>query len=121
MPDLFTAKESNIILQDYQRLNYESELENNFPMETDEMLTEHPLDTVHNEDLPPEQRNMQEKSIVLAPYNSIIKLDDTFDESDDVKFEPKAIKFGKLVRDINRQYEQNNNADLDNGVINEAV
>jgi hypothetical protein len=31
------------------------------------------------------------------------------------------LKFSKKVREINRQYEQNNNADLDNGVINDAV
>ena len=35
--------------------------------------------------------------------------------------ESHAIKYGKRVREINRVYEQNNNADLDNGVINEAI
>ena len=36
-------------------------------------------------------------------------------------FEPKAIKFGKQVREINRAYEQNNNAELDNGIINQVI
>ena len=33
----------------------------------------------------------------------------------------KIIKYSKLCRDLNRQYEQNNNADLDNGVYNAFV
>jgi hypothetical protein len=33
-----------------------------------------------------------EKSVVLAPYNSFINLDDTLEE-EDIDFEPKAIKF----------------------------
>lgn len=38
-----------------------------------------------------------------------------------VDFEPKAIKFDRRVRDVNRQYEENNNEDLDNGVVNLAL
>ena len=41
--------------------------------------------------------------------------------SDSIEIESRAIKFGKNVREINRQYEQNNNADLDNGVVNEQL
>mgnify|MGYP006083255885 CR=1 FL=1 len=33
----------------------------------------------------------------------------------------KIIKFSKKCRDLNREYEQNNNADLDNGVYNAFV
>jgi hypothetical protein len=33
----------------------------------------------------------------------------------------KVIKFAKKCREKNRIYEQNNNADLDNGVYNECV
>jgi len=32
-----------------------------------------------------------------------------------------VIKFGVRVKDIDRQYEQNNNQDLDNGVFNEFI
>jgi hypothetical protein len=56
---------------------------------------------------------------VLAPFNSLISLNDTLEDSPLV--ESNAIKYGKRVREINRVYEQNNNADLDNGVINEAI
>lgn len=86
------------------------------------MLTEHPLDTIQNDDLPPEKRNICEKSIVLAPYNSQVKLDDTLEQDDfEIKFEPKAVKFKKKVKELNRQYEQNNNAELDNGIINQVI
>ncbi len=52
----------------------------------------------------------------------MIKLDDTLeDEDDSIKFEPKAVKFGRNVRELNRVFEQNNNADLDNGIINEDL
>lgn len=33
----------------------------------------------------------------------------------------QIIRFGVWVKDIDRQYEQNNNQDLDNGVFNEFV
>lgn len=33
----------------------------------------------------------------------------------------KIIKFSKRCRDLNREYEENNNADLDNGVYNAFV
>jgi hypothetical protein len=56
---------------------------------------------------------------VLAPFNSLISLNDTLEDLPFV--ETHAIKYSKKVREINRVYEQNNNADLDNGVINEAI
>lgn len=33
----------------------------------------------------------------------------------------KIIRFAPKVKDLDRQYEQNNNADLDNGVYNQFV
>lgn len=56
---------------------------------------------------------------MLAPFNSLISLNDTLEDLPLI--ESHAIKYGKRVREINRVYEQNNNADLDNGVINEAI
>ena len=50
-----------------------------------------------------------------------MSLNDTLEEGDQYVLETNAIKFGRRVRELNRQYEQNNNADLDNGVINEAI
>jgi hypothetical protein len=63
---------------------------------------------------------------VLAPFNSTMSdLNENgepknFVLSDSIKelIMPKnIIKFGARVRDIDKQYEINNNADLDNGVF----
>lgn len=56
---------------------------------------------------------------MFAPFNSMVNLDDTLDDLM-LDFEPKAIKFDRKVREINRQYEENNNEDLDNGVQNQC-
>ena len=76
-------------------------------------------------------KNSSSKSIIFAPFNSSVS---DFDEdhpenfkwSDDVVelLEPKKskiIRFAKKCRDLNRQYEANNNADLDNGVYNAFI
>lgn len=116
MSDLFTEKERSIFMQDYKRL-YGEQAE-----EASEFLTEHPLETIDQDDLPPEERNYHEKSYILAPYNSIMNLDDTQEDITLMaQFEHCAIKFLKNVRDVNRNYEQNNNADLDNGVICDVI
>ena len=80
------------------------------------LLTQYPLET---DDLSPERQNIKDKSFVLAPFNSMVNLDDTLDDLM-LDFEPKAIKFDRKVREINRQYEENNNEDLDNGVQNQC-
>ena len=85
-------------------------------METDALLTEFPLET---DDFPIEEQNVKDKSFVLAPFNSIQGLDDTLEDLM-IDFEPKAIKFDRKVRAINREYEENNNEDLDNGVMQQA-
>lgn len=54
----------------------------------------------------------------MAPFNSQVCPDDTLEDLMMLAdFEPKAIKFDRNVRELNRVYEQNNNADIDNGVI----
>ena len=73
-------------------------------------------------------KNCETKSVILAPFNSTksnlqeevegqelppVELSDSIKEL----IEPsRIIKFGPRVRDIDKQYEINNNADLDNGV-----
>ncbi len=56
------------------------------PVETDALLTEYPLET---DDLSPERQNIKDKSVVLAPFNSMVDLDDTLDDLM-LDFEPKA-------------------------------
>ena len=76
-------------------------------------------------------KNISEKSIIYAPFNSSFT---DFDEDQPHLFKwpeevvelmqpkrSKIIKFSKRCRDLNREYEENNNADLDNGVYNAFV
>jgi len=111
--DVFTEKEKDLVLRDYRRLNPQ------IKKDEEVLITEYNLETAGNEDEPEDQRNIMDKSYVLAPFNSFVCLNDTLEE------EPETvggvIRFGKKVREVNRKYEENNNADLDNGVINQAV
>jgi hypothetical protein len=82
-------------------------------------------------------RNNEEKSLILAPFNSIKsmfieqpnqpakeKSPEPFKWPDEIVrmiMPRRVIKFAKKCREKNRIYEQNNNADLDNGVYNEFV
>jgi hypothetical protein len=86
-----------------------------------DMFTEHMLDSTQNTVI----KNCQTKSVILAPFNStrsdLKEQEESQPEelSDSIKalIAPRnIIKFGPRVRDIDRQYENNNNADLDNGV-----
>ena len=78
-------------------------------------FTEHALDSVNNSIL----KNSETKSVILAPFNSTksdLGQHSLPDSIRDLIEDRKIIKFGPRVRDIDRQYEINNNADLDNGV-----
>lgn len=84
------------------------------------MFTEHCLDSINNSIM----KNSETKSVILAPFNSTKSNlngpeEVPFELSESIKElieDRKIIKFGARVRDIDRQYEINNNADLDNGV-----
>ena len=65
-------------------------------------------------------KNVSTKSVILAPFNSTRS---HIDEEHhlrksivDMLVDRKAIKFAAKAKEIDRQYEQNNNAELDNGV-----
>ena len=86
------------------------------------MFTEHMLDTTQNT----MTKNCETRSVILAPFNSTKSNVDAngnihnFVLSESVKAlieTRKIIKFGPRVREIDKQYEINNNADLDNGVF----
>jgi len=59
----------------------------------------------------------------LAPFNSTkSNLDESFSLSDSIKelIQSKScLKFAARVREIDKQYEVNNNAELDNGVYHD--
>lgn len=115
--EVYTEKEKSIILREYQRLNPAFKCQ----LDPDEVLfTEHRLETETSATNLP--KNCQEKSHVLCPFNSYKSVDkDKHQLLGDIQIVPRGfLKFGKNVRAINRQYEEDNNADLDNGVINKA-
>ena len=73
-------------------------------------------------------KNLTTKSVILAPFNSPIT--EGNEDLDQYKMLPgvevfankaRVVKYGIRVKDIDRQYEQNNNQDLDNGVFNNFV
>lgn len=65
---------------------------------------------------------MSSKSIILAPFNttksklSLASVDQTVKEL--MVEKGMIIKFGMRVKEIDKNYEMNNNCDLDNGVFN---
>jgi len=70
-------------------------------------------------------RNASEKSIILAPFNSTMSDVQKFLKSI-LKMAPMeekkvVLKFAARCRDQDRQYEINNNAELDNGVYHKFV
>ena len=61
-------------------------------------------------------KNISSRSVILAPFNTTDEEED--EEQFSLKIEEKKIKFLAKVREYNRQFERNNNCDLDNGVYN---
>lgn len=64
---------------------------------------------------------MSSKSVILAPFNttrSNLNADLTSTIQQLMVEKHQVIKFGLRVREIDKNYELNNNFDLDNGVFN---
>lgn len=67
-------------------------------------------------------RNATTKSVILAPFNSTkTHISQQMSLEAEQFWRGEILKLGIWVRDIDRQYEQNNNCDLDNGVFNEFI
>jgi hypothetical protein len=82
-------------------------------------FTEHNIDSVYNT-----LKNCSEKSIILAPFNSTQSEDiETFKQSIKHMMMEKqlVLRLSRLCREIDRQYEFNNNGQLDNGVYHKQV
>jgi len=70
-----------------------------------------------------ELKNISSRSIILAPFNSTRSQLDFIEDDLVIKklMQPKnIIRFEVKVKEIERQYEINNNAELDNGVYNQV-
>lgn len=90
------------------------------------------LEGMTNNQKPALLRNCSSKSLVLAPFNSTWsdkrmqeEIHQRFlngsNQLDAMILDKKVIKYANRVKDLNRQYEMNNNCDLDNGVYNKFV
>lgn len=88
--------------------------------QSSECFTEQRLETLDNELL----RNVSSKSVILAPFNSTFTHLSTWEQKEITRMTKRkgsVIWFEARVRDIDRQYEINNNGELDNGVYNKFV
>lgn len=81
-------------------------------------------------------RNESEKSVILAPFNSSISdfnedeykgmeasliIHRLFEDAAPLQEKKASIRFAARCRDQDRQYEINNNGELDNGVYHKFV
>lgn len=94
--------------------------EQNLSQEPWDCFTEINLDSI-NQTL----RNASTKSIILAPFNSTMSDVQRFFKSvlamAPMEDKKEILKFAARCRDQDRQYEINNNAELDNGVYHKFV
>ena len=82
-------------------------------------FTEHNLESVYNS-----LKNATSKSVILAPFNSTqsqIQTNIKDDIKDLIIEKMMVLNFARRCREIDRQYEFNNNGDLDNGVYHKYV
>ena len=116
--EIFTDIEKEKIKQEFAYNNIKKKYKNN-ESEVSWDFTEHHLETVDNDDI----RNLTTKSIILAPFNSTTSQIPSEEARDieELHRDRKAIKFNAKCRDFNRQYEMNNNWELDNGVYNKFM
>ena len=115
---LFNVSEKEQILREFFRPE-ESSMEER-EKETDRLFTEQNIDN-STTDL---MKNISLKSIILAPFNStqsdqVLPMSSLIE--DKIWPKHKMIKFALKCKDIDRQYEKNNNSELDNGVYNRFV
>lgn len=70
-------------------------------------------------------KNQTSKSVILAPFNSTKSNLDMSQPTltpsmRELLVSKRCLKFAARVRDVDKQYEMNNNADLDNGVYHKV-
>jgi len=108
---LFSEEEKTILDKEYscKRRKDPSEASNS-------LFTEQNIDSTFNE----LGKNNSTKSQMLAPFNTI-ESDLEKGEDYEVKNKKDIIKFSGKVRDLDRQYERNNNEEVDNGVYNKFM
>lgn len=63
-----------------------------------------------------ENQNMKTKSVILAPFCSSIKKEDSF-LINELPIENDVLRFVGKAIELNRHYELNNNGEIDNGIL----
>ena len=124
--NLFTNAEYVLLAKsnvDYRNIAFKEDMIENFDIRN--------LDTIE-ENI---NKNINTKSLILAPFNTSVSDNEEnefyTDEENDINIDNKmidinnpdlqilngAIKYAAKVRDLNRNYELNNNQEIDNGVV----
>ena len=117
---LFTQEEKENIAKEFtyaKRNNRNQGLENGTATVQSDWFIEQNLDITQSE----LTKNITSKSVMLAPFNSTITNKEDKKEymiDEDQIINKRIIKLDPKVKEIDRQYERNNNCEVDNGVYN---
>ena len=116
--NLFTNAENILLAKsnvDYSDINNKENMVENFDIKN--------LDTEEDNS----NINVKTKSIILAPFNSSLSSNEDENEgyedeendfnNPDLIVKNGIIKFSPKTKDLNRNYELNNNQDIDNGIV----
>eukprot|EP00826_Nyctotherus_ovalis_P037573 TRINITY_DN3435_c0_g3_i1.p1 TRINITY_DN3435_c0_g3~~TRINITY_DN3435_c0_g3_i1.p1 ORF type:complete len:828 (+),score=213.76 TRINITY_DN3435_c0_g3_i1:497-2980(+) len=110
---LFTSEEKEALEKQYCHTKRNSD--------SNTLFTEQNVDSTFDEQL----KNNTSKSAILAPFNSTRSNPDSsrdyVDSGWPIQEKREVLCFAAKARDIDRQYERNNNGDIDNGVYNKFV
>eukprot|EP00826_Nyctotherus_ovalis_P047903 TRINITY_DN5584_c0_g1_i4.p1 TRINITY_DN5584_c0_g1~~TRINITY_DN5584_c0_g1_i4.p1 ORF type:complete len:444 (+),score=96.81 TRINITY_DN5584_c0_g1_i4:1226-2557(+) len=104
--ELFTETEKTTMQEEYSCRKKDETL-----------FTEQNIDSTQSE----LTSNITDKSLILAPFNTTQERSKDWGMEVPVYEKSEVIRFGAKARDADRQYEKNNNGDLDNGVYNDMV
>eukprot|EP00826_Nyctotherus_ovalis_P037571 TRINITY_DN3435_c0_g1_i9.p1 TRINITY_DN3435_c0_g1~~TRINITY_DN3435_c0_g1_i9.p1 ORF type:complete len:551 (+),score=144.98 TRINITY_DN3435_c0_g1_i9:87-1739(+) len=107
---LFTEEERTALTKEYSCMRCKD------TSHCESLFTEQNIDSTFDE----LSRNNTSKSEVLAPFNSSISSSEERKEWE-VREKKDVVRFGAKARDLDRQYERNNNGEVDNGVYNKFM
>ena len=118
---LFNEEERELIKKEYT-YNDQSRYNRNENEEPVDCFTEHNFESQYST-----LKNHSSKSVILAPFNSTMSdQDGTLEEmnsliENNLVDKKRELRFAKKCREVDRQYEFNNNGQLDNGVYHKVV
>ena len=121
---LFTKEEKENIVKEFtfdkikadKNRNQGGELNNATSTVESDWFTEQNIDLSQSE----LTKNITSKSVILAPFNSTIKDDGPKIDKQEPVYDKKVIKLAPKVKEVDVQYERNNNCEVDNGVYNKC-